>query len=205
MDTYDQSSVFRHRDNKNERILKDFDIKSPPNQYNVDYDYANGLQSPGGDFDMGFNQDDTNSYPYNRNYYEDNGETGKSGSRDPRSKPQSRKKQLSDPKNGIYGYKNIQRAKNRLFEDTSSLPTDILRDTLYKYLRGNKFQQRDTNSKRANEEIEQLMKEHEKNASLNLWDLESETEIDEQGGKYRERRQVKYFFERSVKITSVGK
>ncbi|KAJ8945336.1 hypothetical protein NQ318_009731 [Aromia moschata] len=75
-----------------------------------------------------------------------------------------------------------------------------------------KFEQRDVNSHndkiREHEEIQRVIEEEKaalENNTFNLWDLESEKEMqDWESGNYRGKREVNYTFESVTKITSVG-
>lgn len=133
-------------------------------------------------------------------------------------KQKTQKKNLADKsKYGMYDYRNIYNARNRLLHDLSNLPSDILRDTYYKnrerQLRKSRFEQRDLKShKDRMKENQELMKVIEKeketytNVTENLWDLESEKEMeDKQNGYYRGKREINYTAAGTVKITSVGK
>jgi hypothetical protein len=131
-------------------------------------------------------------------------------------KTQSKKKNLPDPKYGIYDYENIKMARNRLLHDLNNLPWGILRDTYFKnresQLRKSKFEQRDITSHidkiKQNEEVKSIIDEEKKaaaNSSYNLWDLESEKELrDKENGYWRKKREVNYTFNGIRKITSVG-
>jgi hypothetical protein len=128
----------------------------------------------------------------------------------------SKKKNLPDPKYGIYDYENIKMARNRLLHDLNNLPWGILRDTYFKnresQLRKSKFEQRDITSHidkiKQNEEVKSIIDEEKKaaaNSSYNLWDLESEKELrDKENGYWRKKREVNYTFNGIRKITSVG-
>lgn len=160
---------------------------------------------------MGHHLDKTNLNVFNNINYNNNDKivlSKTTNNRDPRSKQESKKKNLSDLKFGIYGYKNIQRAKDRLLSDQNSIPEDILRDTYFKNLPTAKFRQRDINNNvNVNAEIQQLIeeeKENLKNLSYNLWDLESDKEIEENIQNQRFKRKVRYGSNGSIKISSVG-
>ncbi|CAH1119834.1 unnamed protein product [Phaedon cochleariae] len=149
----------------------------------------------------------------------------KNANRDPRSKEHrprtkdfssSRKKNLSDRNGGVYGYNNMNLARNRLFHDVNYVPTEIIKDTFVKNeegrLKKSKFEQRDVNAHidklKEKEEIRKVINEEleeGKNSSTTLWDLESEQEMkDWVDRSYRAKRNVNYTFESTTKITSVG-
>ncbi|XP_018568780.1 uncharacterized protein LOC108909041 [Anoplophora glabripennis] len=178
------------------------------------------------------------SIPYNQKHLLIDESSRKMGSRDPRSKEKTessnkvdpnsksnqkeksrsstKKKNLSDKKYGIYDYKNLRSAQNRLLHDINNIPTEILKDTFFKNeerrLRKSKFEQRDINAHndkiKENEDIQSIIEEEKvalQNNSLNLWDLESEKEVqDWESGNYRGKREVNYTFDSVTKITSVG-
>lgn len=211
---------------------------------NSDYDWtqnqpSNILNDLDG-LDPEFNNygiDDT--IPYNQKHLLIDENVQKSGNRDPRSKekkmetlntpepnsendegqskPSSKKKNLSDKHYGIYDYRNVRLARNRLFHDINNVPTEIFKDTFFKNeerrLRKSKFEQRDINAHngkmKENEEIQRVIDEEKmalQNSSLNLWNLESEKEMqDWENGNYRGKREVNYTFDSITKITSVGK
>ncbi|CAH2019711.1 unnamed protein product, partial [Acanthoscelides obtectus] len=141
--------------------------------------------------------------------------------RDPRkserknSKSVSTKKNLSDTKS-IYDYDNVRSARKRLMDDVDYVPTEILKDTFVKNeetrLRRSKFEQRDVNTHydkiKEKEDIQKIIQKKlddmKANETLNLWQLESEKEVqDWSSGNYRGKRAVNYTFESSSKITSV--
>lgn len=119
---------------------------------------------------------------------------------------------------GIYDYKNIHNARNRLLHDLNSLPSQILRDTYFKNrerdLRKSRFEQRDITSHKDklkdNEEVTEILENEKKNSynstSLHLWDLESENELkDKKNGLWRGKRDVSEKFNGVPKLTSIGK
>lgn len=139
---------------------------------------------------------------------------------DQKGKPRSssKKKNLSDKHyGGVYDNRNLHLARNRLFHDINNVPTEILKDTFFKNeerrLRKSKFEQRDINAHndkmKEHEEIRRIIEEEKEalqNASMNLWDLESEKEMqDWESGNYRGKREVNYTFDSITKITSVGR
>ncbi|RZB40691.1 SUR7 domain containing protein [Asbolus verrucosus] len=130
-------------------------------------------------------------------------------------KTQSKKKNLQDPKYGVYDYQNVKKARNRLLHDLNNLPSEILRDTYFKnresQLRKSKFEQRDITSHidkmKQNKEVKNVLDEERKSAdnySYTLWDLESEKELqDKENGYWRGKREVNYTFNGIRKISSV--
>lgn len=147
----------------------------------------------------------------------------KNNNRDPREEAkeepkitQSKKKNLSDLKYGIYDPKNIKMARNRLFHDLNNQPTDILKETFFKnrenQLKKSRFEQRDITShldkrleKAAVDKIIEEERKRMENVSYNLWDVESEKELqDKESGYWRGKRESTYFFNAVRKISSVG-
>lgn len=235
------SSNFRNKDNRN-GLIKDFARRGPNNQQ-PKYEY----EQPGEDIDtMGDPNEpidmdyayDLGGYPPNRNMFVDD-DVGKFSNRDPRSKEdnvyeeytttaetttsqphkqKSKKKALSEaPAYGIYDYKNIYNARNRLLHDLNNLPSDILRDTYFKnrerQLRKSRFEQRDVKSHRdrmkENEDVKKVIEKEKMeatNTSESLWDLESEKEMqDKENGYFRGKRAVNYTTTANVRVTSMGK
>lgn len=154
----------------------------------------------------------------------------KISNRDPRSKPNNdpietpnAQTKIADKpvKTGsIYDYKNVRLAKNRLLHDLSNSPDEILSDTFYKNLenrlRTSKFEQRDlsahSNKKAEELSINKMIEEHkrlQKNATFNLWNLESEKEEEDRRNNYwrssRRKRDIgNLVFGNLRKVTSVG-
>ncbi|XP_072398670.1 uncharacterized protein [Diabrotica undecimpunctata] len=177
------------------------------------------------DYDTNYYPSLDDTIPYNLKH---SANIVKSSNRDPRSKEKkinsskmemssSKKKNLSDRNNGIYEYTNMKRSRNRLLHDIDYIPTEILKDTYIKNeemrLRKSRFEQRDVNEHidkiKEKEEIQKIIKkemeEAKKNASLTLWDLESEKEMkDWLDGHFRGKRDANFTAGGSVKITSVG-
>lgn len=103
-------------------------------------------------------------------------------------------------------------------DDVDYVPTEILKDTFVKNeerrLKKSRFEQRDVNvhydkikeKQEIKNIIEGKLREMKQNESLNLWQLESEKEMEDwTSGNYRGKREVDYVFDSSTKITSVGK
>lgn len=177
-----------------------------------------------------------NSYTPNKNMLRES--NIKLNSRDPRSKedplysdsdeeyssmedvttekpPENQDNYSEKPKYGIYDYKNIYNARNRLLHDLSNLPSEILRETYFKnrehQLRKSRFEQRDIKSHKdrikENEEVRKVIDKEKvaaTNVSENLWDLESEKEMaDKENGYFRGKRDVN-FTSGITQVTSVG-
>ncbi|KAI4469664.1 hypothetical protein MML48_1g18960 [Holotrichia oblita] len=131
---------------------------------------------------------------------------------------QNPKKNLADlTKNGIYEYRNVRNAKDRLLHDLNAIPDDILKDTYLKtreqQLRRSRFEQRDLFShkdrNKENVDVEKVLEEEMKgavNASENLWKLESEKELDDRDNHYNShyKRQATINITGVPKLTSVG-
>lgn len=163
-------------------------------------------------------------------------DTKKQSNRDPRSKtvlkeevtiqtpnPTTHEPQTSNTveTGSIYDYKNVRLSRSRLLHDLSNSPDEILSDTFYKNLenrlRTSKFEQRDLsahNNKKAEEEsINKFIEDHKKlkkNASFNLWNLESEKEEADRRSSYwrsnrRKRDAGSLVYGSLRKVTSVGK
>lgn len=165
------------------------------------------------------NYDDSGAYTPNKKTLVDDSRNFKLNPRDPRSKedisepdyfdeistteetvtkPPKRKTQKKNlgenSKFGVYDYRNIRNARNRLLHDLSNVPTDILRETYFNnresQFKKSRFEQRDLQSHEERmKQDEELLEEAEeemtsKNDSLNLWDLESEKELDDKRNGY---------------------
>ncbi|KAJ8975519.1 hypothetical protein NQ317_010634 [Molorchus minor] len=239
------ASSFRHKDART-GIIKDYMAPPAANsqavdqdpQIDQDYDWPQGQNMMGNldEMESEFNYPIDDTIPYNQKRLLID-ENHLSNNRDPRSKEKkmssskmpeneqvknekptsSKKKNLSDKKYGVYDYKNIRLARNRLLHDVNNLPTDILKDTFLKnretWLRKSKFEQRDVNSHKEksndDDEVQKVLEEGrealQQNHSLSLWDLESEKEMqDWESGSYRGKRDASYNLESVTKITSVG-
>lgn len=118
---------------------------------------------------------------------------------------------------GIYDYKNIYNARNRLLHDLSNVPSEILRETYFKnrerQLRKSRFEQRDINSHKDklkdSDEVRRLLEVEKKDSlnksSLHLWDLESERELkDKENGYFRGKRSLNEEFNGVPKLTHIG-
>lgn len=157
-----------------------------------------------------------------------------SGSRDARSKNKdhtengerttesigkTQKKNLADiTKHGIYDYRNVRNAKNRLFQDLNAIPNEILKDTYFKnsekLLRRSRFEQRDLFSHRdrikENQDLKKAIEEEKKrifNVSENLWNLESEKELEDRENEYSNigKREANENITGIPRLTSIGK
>lgn len=131
----------------------------------------------------------------------------------------TQKKNLADmTKNGIYEYRNVRNAKDRLLHDLNALPDDILKDTYFKtrkqQLRRSRFEQRDLfphkDRNKEKVDVERTLEEEKKgafNASENLWKLESEKELNDRENHYNSfgKRQATINITGLPKLTSVGK
>ncbi|KAJ8922345.1 hypothetical protein NQ315_004288 [Exocentrus adspersus] len=240
------ASNFRHKDGR-VGIVKDYAAPPIAEDQeatiqNAEYDWPQNQPSNMlNDLDDGLEPEFNNypmddNIPYNQKHLLIEEHARKSNGRDPRSKGKNsdfpvttelnlplktdqaqRKKNLSDKRYGIYDYKNVRLARNRLFHDVNNIPTDILKDTFFKNeerrLRKSKFEQRDINAHndklKEGEEVQTVIDEEraalQNNSSFNLWDLESEKELqDWESGNYRGKREVNYTYDSVTKITSVG-
>lgn len=131
-------------------------------------------------------------------------------------KQKTQKKNLADSsKYGIYDYRNIRNARSRLLHDLSNVPTDILRETYIKdresQFKKSRFEQRDLQSHEDRmKQNEELMRETEeevvsRNNSVNLWDLESEKELeDKKNGYVRGKRSAESDRMIFNRVTSTG-
>ncbi|XP_044747625.1 uncharacterized protein LOC123308894 [Coccinella septempunctata] len=227
------NSNFRHKDNR-KGLLKDFstgdsfgnyqDMQDHPKPYNPYYEP--GLNTP----------DEIEDYSTGEEVNKERNLVMKNpkriSNRDPRSKPSPKKEdeEMKTPntdktsegvKTGsIYDYKNVRLARSRLLHDLSNSPDEILSDIFYKNLenrlRTSKFEQRDLsahrNKKAEEESISSFIEEHkkmQKNATLNLWNLESEKEETERRNNYwrssRRKRDIgKMVYGSLRKVTSVA-
>lgn len=218
------SSSFRHKD-------RNLGIQGYMTSSNDDVDtFGEDKEAPlpEQDYDTNYYPTIEETIPYNVKRPTINHNLVSASNRDPRSKENkintskaefttSKKKNLSEKNNGIYDYTNVRKSRNRLLHDVDYVPTEILKDTFVKNeemrLRKSKFEQRDVNEHidkiKEKEEIQNIIKkqieEAKKNASLTLWDLESEKEMkDWMDGRYRGKRDVNVTLDGSVKVTSVG-
>ncbi|CAH1981821.1 unnamed protein product [Acanthoscelides obtectus] len=208
------SSSFRHKPAGNAGILKNYIPSEITEQDTSDYDWSQNVNKIDPDF-SDYPIEDTIPYNQKQLLLKD------SKNRDPRkserknSKSVSTKKNLSDTKS-IYDYDNVRSARKRLMDDVDYVPTEILKDTFVKNeetrLRRSKFEQRDVNTHydkiKEKEDIQKIIQKKlddmKANETLNLWQLESEKEVqDWSSGNYRGKRAVNYTFESSSKITSV--
>lgn len=186
---------------------KNLDLQNIPNNiYNVqskydetmnDYDYSqpdlNNYQPNMNDPDPlgGYGEDALSMFaPNSKQQFvnQDSSGTNSNNPRDPRSKA-TPKKDLSSNGYGIYDYRNTRAAHPRLSHDLTSSPDDILRDTYYSHrerqLRQSaRFRERDISAASGDTEAEvkkliQVEKANEKGEALNLWNLESERELND--------------------------
>lgn len=165
--------------------------------------------------ELDYNYDDPRAYGQTKSGAVGGSRNYRFNPRDPRSKenlndpstegpttekPKTTKKNLGDGKYGIYDYRNVRSAKDRLLHDLNDVPTNILRDTYFRNReRKSRFEQRDLQSHgdRTMEQNEESTAEDERlasdNMSLNLWDLETEKELeDKRNGYVRGKRDASY-------------
>nr|CAI5831761.1 unnamed protein product [Callosobruchus analis] len=213
------SSSFRHKPTNNGGLLKDYIPSEVSEQDTPEYDWSQNLNLDKIDPDFSdYPIEDTVPYNQKQLLLKD------SKNRDPRSKTKkktptsvsTKKKNLSEIKS-IYDYDNVRLARKRLMDDVDYVPTEILKDTFVKNeetrLRRSRFEQRDVNTHydkiKEKEDIQKIIQkkldEMKSNETMNLWQLESEKEMqDWSSGNYRGKRAANYSFESASKITSVG-
>nr|CAI5831764.1 unnamed protein product [Callosobruchus analis] len=212
------SSSFRHKPTNNGGLLKDYIPSEVSEQDTPEYDWSQNLNLDKIDPDFSdYPIEDTVPYNQKQLLLKD------SKNRDPRSKTKkktptsvsTKKKNLSEIKS-IYDYDNVRLARKRLMDDVDYVPTEILKDTFVKNeetrLRRSRFEQRDVNTHydkiKEKEDIQKIIQkkldEMKSNETMNLWQLESEKEMqDWSSGNYRGKRAANYSFESASKITSV--